>query len=159
MRHLLFTLALALPCHASVVVTGGATFDAMTTLYTYSYSVQNLGMEDIVLLTIPVDRGAAITNIMNPLGFELTFDPSQGSVNLTEDNNILTVESFAPNTTVGTFRFTSPLAPLMVSFSAFDATGTEFLGTVAAPVPEAGAASLGALGLAAAGLRRRRRQF
>lgn len=142
--------------HAAAVITSAVTFNAGTSLYHYSYSVQNTGLEDLALISIPADPASSVLGIMAPVGFDLTFDPSQGWLNLNEDNNIFTNQTFAVGSTVAPFQFDSPLAPGNVTFSAFDVTGTEFNGTAQAPVPEASTAMLSSLvGLVAATCRRR----
>jgi hypothetical protein len=129
-----------------------------TSLYHYSYSVQNSGTDDLVLVSIPVNSASAIVGISTPIGFDLTFDPVGGWINLNEDSSILTSQTFNAGSTIAPFEFNSPLAPGNVIFSAFDAVGTEFNGTIAAPVPEPTASLLGGLVAVGAMLKRRRRQ-
>jgi hypothetical protein len=143
--------------HAAAVLTSSAVYDAITSLYTYTYSVENNGLEDIVLVSIPTSTAANVMAITPPIGFSLTYDPSQAVLNLNEDNDILTAQTFAPATTTGPFGFKSPLAPIVVSYTAFDALGNEFTGNVQSPIPEPSAAMLA--GIAAAGLCSRRRRI
>ncbi len=142
---------------AAAVITGSAVYSTTTSQYTYSYSVTNTGItDDLALITLQVNTAAAILGISAPVGFTLTFDPSQGWVNFMEDGSILTPQTFAPGSTVGTFTFTSPIAPAASPFLAYDASGTEFSGFAAAPVPEPATGLFAAL--AAAGLITRRRR-
>lgn len=130
---------------AAVTITESVTFNPGTNLFLYSYSVMNTGTgEDIALVTIPVDPASNIMGISAPGGFELTFDPSQGWVNFNEDSSIITEQTFAAGSTVTPFEFNSTFGPVTVTYSAFDAAGTEFTGTTRTPssVPEPSAALL-----------------
>lgn len=143
--------------HAAAVVTGSAMFNTTTNDYTYSYSVMNSGpMDDLVLVSIPAFSPLGVSSIFAPSGFSLTYDMSQNWVNLIEDGSILTSETFAPGSTVSGFSFNSATAPGFVNFLAYDASGTEFTGSVVAPVPEPSGALLAVLAGAGATLRRRR---
>lgn len=153
-------LATAATSQAAVTLTGTAVFNSGTNMYLYSYSVTNTGtVEDIALITVPVDPAADIMGISAPSGFELTFDPSQGWLNFNEDSSIITDGTFAPGTTVGSFEFTSPFGPVTVTFTAFDASGTEFTGTTVTPssVPEPSAFLLFGMAAGLPLLSRRRR--
>jgi hypothetical protein len=142
---------------AAVSISSNVTFNSMSGLYHYTYGVTNSGALDIVLVSVPASSAASVAGIFAPIGYSLTYDPSQGWINLTEDNDIFTDNTFAPSSTVTPFEFTSPLQPVVVTFSAFDAGGNEFSGAVQSPIPEPSAALLA--GLAALGcITRRRRQ-
>lgn len=132
------------------------TFDGMTQLYRYSYSVTNNEALDLILLTIPTDSAADATSISPPLGFSLTYDPSQAVINLFEDSDLFTNQTFAPASTVSPFEFNSPFAPGLVTFTAYDVSGAEFSGTTLAPVPEPSISLLAALSSVAVLARRRR---
>jgi hypothetical protein len=150
-------LALSAPAQAAAIISGNATFNSATSDYTYTYSVMNSGTtDDLVLISIPVFSPLGVTNINAPMGFSLTYDMSQGWVNFIEDGSILTPETFAPGSTVGLFSFNSATAPGSAAFMAFDASGNEFSGLTAAPVPEASASLLALLAGFTAALRRRR---
>ena len=140
---------------AAVTITGSAVFNSAAGDYTYNYSVINTGPEDVAIVTIPAFSPLGVTNSFAPAGFVLTFDSSQWVVNFTEDGSILTPQTFGPGSTTGTFSFNSATAPGNVNFLAYDAAGTEFTGSVVAPVPESSAAAL--TGLASALMLRRRR--
>lgn len=163
-RTLLATCAALTACiaaapgaRAAAVITGNATFNITTNDYTYIYSVMNTGtVEDLALVTIPVMSTLGISSVFAPTGFTLAYDPSQGWVNFIEDGSIITPETFAPGSTVGEFRFNSASMPGMVQYSAFDAAGTEFNGSVVAPVPEPSGALLTLLAGSTVLLRRRR---
>ncbi len=146
---------------AAAILTGSATFNTASNDYTYSYSVMNSGtLDDLVLISIPAFSPLGVTGMFAPSGFSLTYDMSQNWVNLMEDGSILTLETFAPGSTVGGFSFNSRTAPGLVDFLAYDASGTEFTGSVTAPVPaqvpEPAGALLAALAATGAALRRRR---
>jgi hypothetical protein len=151
-------LMLSGAAQASVSITSSAIFNTATTDYTYSYSVQNLGaLDDLVLVTFKaMFSPIGISEISSPIGFSLTADPSQMQINLIEDGSILTPDTFAAMTTVGPFSFRSPIAPGITPYSAFDANGDEFTGTLTAPVPEPSAMFLlGVVAVAGTHLRRR----
>ena len=141
---------------AAVTVNHTVTFDEMTNLYRYSYSIQNTGMQDIVLLTIPVDALANITGISTPSGFSLTFDPVAQVNSFFEDNDIFTDNTFATGIIVSPFIFDSPLAPKNVTYTAFDVDGMEFRGTTVSPIPETSSALLSGIALVLAITKRRR---
>jgi hypothetical protein len=150
-------LALAGSAPAAAVLTGSASFNISTNDYTYSYSVLNTGLTDeLVLVSIPVFSPLGVTDRFAAPGFSLLYDSFQGWVNLIEDGNVVTPQSFAPGSTVGPFSFNSATAPGSVTFLAYDASGMEFTGSVAAPVPEATTALLTVLAGAGLTLRRRR---
>jgi hypothetical protein len=160
-QGLLLTICLSLAIrgdvHAAVTITGNSTFNVPTNDYTYTYSVTNTGLtDDLVIVTLPVFSPLGVGSVMAPTGFLLTFDPSQRVVNFIEDGNIVTPQTFAPGSTVGTFSFTSVMAPGTANFLAYDATGTEFTGTAVAPIPEPAAALTGLFAAGALLARRRR---
>ena len=141
---------------AAAVITGSAAFNVSTSDYTYTYSVMNTGMDDLVLVSVRSFSPLGVSGPFAPTGFSLTFDPSQGWANFMEDGSILTSETFAPGTTVGLFSFTSPYGPGAADFVAYDVSGTEFSGLTVAPVPEPGSFLTGSGALVLAALRRRR---
>ena len=161
-RWLLAALCLAglLPggeVRAAAVVTGGSSFNVNTGFHTYTYSVMNSGIaEDLAIISIPVFSPLGVSNTFAPTGFSLTFDPSQGWVNLIEDGSILTPQTFSAGSTVGSFSFDSLTGPGPVNFLAYDAGGTEFTGQTVAPVPEPSGTLLASLTAAGLLLRRRR---
>lgn len=147
----------ALPSRAAITILSNSVFNVGTNDYTYSYSVMNSSDTfDGVLVSIPAFAPLGITNIMAPMGFTLTYDPSQMWVNLQEDGSIITPETFAPMTTVSGFSFRSTAMPGAGIYSAFDASGLEFNGSASAPVPEPSGLLLGALVGLGAFCRRRR---
>ncbi len=153
---LLTGAALTEHSQAAVFITSNVSFNIGTSLYQYSYSVQNTEPMDLILVTIPANPASAVVGIMAPIGFDLTFDPSQGVLNLNEDSSIFTAQTFGTGTTVAPFQFNSPLAPGNVTYSAFDVGGNEFTGVVQSPVPEPSASLLaGLVGLVAVSKRRR----
>ncbi|NJM37156.1 MAG: hypothetical protein HC845_04380 [Akkermansiaceae bacterium] len=141
---------------AAVNVISDVTFDSTTNLYRYSYSIQNTGLLDLILLTIPTDSLANVTNISPATGFSLTYDRIAQVNSFFEDNDIFTDNTFAPGLTVSPFVFNSPLAPLSVTYTAFDVSGAEFSGTTVSPIPETSSALLGGVAIIAAVARRRR---
>jgi hypothetical protein len=142
--------------HAAVTLTQIITFDGMTNLYHYSYSIENTGTEDLILVTVPTDSSADITALSPPTGFSMTYDPSQGVVNFFEDSDLFTNQTFSPGSVITPFEFDSPFAPVAVTFTAFDVTGTEFTGSTLSPVPEPTVSLLGGLAAVAAMTRRKR---
>lgn len=156
----MLAVAMAATTQAAVTITNSTTFDAGTGLYRYSYSVTNTGTEDLILLTVPTVATADLLGISAPSGFSLVYDPFVMILDIREDNDIFTNNTFAAASTVAPFVFTSPLAPGLVTFTAFDVTGTEFTGTTFSPsvaaVPEPTASLLGAISLGLALTRRRR---
>lgn len=131
-------------------------FNAATNLYEYSYSIQNTGLLDLILISIQAAPSANVMGISAPAGFALTFDPSQGWLNFNEDNDIFTDQTFASGTTVSPFTFSSALAPGSADFSAFDVGGTEFTGTTLSPIPEPSVNLLAGLAVATCLAKRRR---
>lgn len=150
-------LALPLTASAAVTVTGLTSFDAATSRFTYNYSVSNTGTdEEIIKVTFPVSTSANLLGITAPTGFKLTYDTVLSLVNFVWGDDPFIMPTFAPNSTVSGFSFTSPDAPGPVTFTA-DAFSGEFNGTTVSPtaVPEPGALMLGLL--APLALFRRRR--
>ena len=142
---------------AAAVVTGNSTFNVPANTYTYTYSVMNTGLtEDLAIVSVRAFSPLGVSDVSAPMGFSLTFDPSQGWANFIEDGSILTPQTFAPGSTVETFSFTSTYGPGPASFLAYDAAGNEFTGQTVAPIPEPAGALL--TGLAAAGTLIRRRR-
>jgi hypothetical protein len=152
----IITAASAPMAQAAVNVISDVTFDSMTSLYRYSYSIQNTGTLDLILLTIPADSLADITNISPATGFALTYDRVAQTNAFFEDNDIFTDNTFAPGLTVAPFVFSSPLAPQSVNFTAFDVSGAEFSGTTVSPIPETSSALLSGIAIITAMARRRR---
>jgi hypothetical protein len=141
---------------AAVNVISDVTFNSITNLYRYSYSIQNTGSLDLILLTIPADSLANVTNISPATGFSLTYDRIAQVNSFFEDNDIFTDNTFAPGLTVSPFVFNSPLAPQSVTFTAFDVSGAEFSGNTVSPIPETSSALLSGIALMGAVTRRRR---
>jgi MYXO-CTERM domain-containing protein len=140
---------------AAVSWTSGNTFNSSTGQYTYSYSVVNSGSpEELIQVTFPVSPLAALMGLTAPPGFKITYDTVGARVNFIWDDDEFTPQTFAPESTVSGFSFTSPVGPGLVDFIASD-INQDFTGSTPAPVPEpsAGLLGLGALGLL---LRRRR---
>ncbi len=152
---ILFSVASVTQTQAAATITSDVTFDSLTNLYTYSYSIQNTGLLDLILITIPVSPLANITNISPPTGFSLTYDPVAQVNALFEDNDIFTDNTFAPNTTISPFTFRSPLGPGVVTFIASD-VNEDFSGTTLSPVPEPSGIMLTGIAALAAMIRRRR---
>ncbi len=142
---------------AAATITGNSTFNVPANTYTYTYSVMNTGLtEDLVIVSLRAFSPLGVSSISAPGGFSLTFDAIQGWANLIEDGSILTPETFAPGSTVGTFSFTSIYGPGPADFLAYDAGGNEFTGQTVAPVPEPTGALLTGMAAASVLIRRRR---
>lgn len=156
MRYLVLGAASVITSQAAVTITSSFNLDSGTNLYTYSYSVENTGPQDLGLVSIPVSTAANVFGISPPTGFSLTFDSVQGLISLFEDNDIFTEQSFAVGTINSPFRFTSALAPGSVTYTAFDVGGDEFTGSVIAPIPEPSALILAGITFLAASAHRRR---
>ena len=147
--------ALPMAAPAAVTVTGLSSFDAITNRYTYNYSVMNSdSMEEIIQVTFPISPVAALMGITAPTGFKLTYDTVGARVNFVWDDDDFTMQTFAPNSTVSGFSFTSPVAPAQSPFIASDII-QDYTGFTAAPVPEPSVLILGLLAPLAM-LRRRR---
>lgn len=144
---------------AAVTLTGTSAFDVGTSLFTYNYSVTNVGStEEIIQVTFPVSPGAALMGITAPTGFRLTYDTIGARVNFIWDDDDFTTQTFAPNSVVSGFSFTSALAPGVVEFTASD-VNQDFTGFTSAPavaVPEPSVLLMGLTALPVL-LRRRRR--
>ncbi len=148
-------LALAHSASAAVTLTGTTMFDAGTNRFTYNYSVTNsASTEEIIQVTFPVSPTAALLGITAPTGFKLTYDTVGARVNFVWDDDDFTMQTFAPNSTVSGFAFTSPDGPGPVQFIASD-INQDFTGFTTAPVPEP---SVMLLGLAAVPVLLRRRR-
>lgn len=142
--------------HGAVNFISTVNLNIATNLYEYSYSIQNTGQFDLILVSVPAATSANLIGISAPAGFALTFDPSQGWLNFNEDNDIFTDQTFASGSTVSPFKFSSALAPGNASFTAYDVAGTEFTGTTLSPVPEPSVSLLSGLAFASTVARRRR---
>jgi hypothetical protein len=143
--------ALPMPVSASVIVTGLSAFDAVSNRFIYNYSVTNSGSaEEIIQVTFPVSSSAALMGITAPTGFKLTYDTVGARVNFLWDDDDFTMQTFAPNSTVSGFSFTSPDGPGASIFVASD-INQDFTGVTSAPVavPEPSPGLLGLLSLLA----------
>lgn len=148
-------LAAAAPSQAAVTLLGTFNFDPGTLLYTYNYSVTNVASaEEIIQVTFPVSPAAALMGITAPTGFRLTYDTVGARVNFIWDEDDFTTQTFAPDSTVSGFAFSSAVGPGPTEFVASD-INEDFTGTTIAPVPEPSAALLGLAALPVF-LRRRR---
>jgi len=151
------SIALTGETRAAAIVTGNFTFNLPANTYTYNYSVMNTGLtEDLAIVSVQAFSPFGVSNASAPPGFSLTYDPSQGWANFTEDDLIFTPQTFAPGSTVGTFSFTTTYGPGPANFLAYDAAGNEFTGQTVAPVPEPSGALLTGFAVAGALIRRRR---
>jgi PEP-CTERM motif len=155
-RCLLLGVASVVTSQAAVTINSSFNLDSGTNLYTYSYSVENTGLTDLALISIPANSSANIAGVLAPTGFSLVFDSFQGSINLLEDSDLFTDQSFASGSIVSPFQFTSALAPATVTFTAFDVEGNEFTGSAVAPIPEPSSLLLVGLALLPVSARRRR---
>ena len=128
--------ALPMAAPAAVTVTGLSNFDAGSSRYTYNYSVTNSdSLEEIIQVTFPVSTAADLMGITAPTGFKLTYDTIGARVNFVWDDDDFTMQTFAPNSTVSGFSFTSPVGPAQSPFIASDIS-QDYTGFTAAPVPE-----------------------
>ena len=91
------------------------------------------------------------------MGFQTTYDTVSSRVNFIWDSDDFTPQTFAPNSTVSGFSFTSPVGPGQVQFTASD-VNEDFTGFTTAPVPEPSVMLLGLTVLPAL-LRRRSSSF
>jgi hypothetical protein len=129
-------------------------------LYHYDYAITNNAPEDLAIVSIPVLPGPdTIQNLSVPDGFVGSFDSGLGFVDFLGDvdmdgNQVV----FGQGTTLSGFMFDSPFAPGPGVFQALSVSGTSFVGSTSAPVPEPGSFAL--MGAAATSglfaLRRRR---
>lgn len=155
-RCLLLGIASVITSQAAVTISSSFNLDSGTNLYTYSYSVENVGPLDLALVSIPASAAANVFGISPPLGFSLTIDPFLGFISLFEDSDLFTDQSFLVGSITSPFQFTSALAPGTVTYTAFDVGGNEFTGSAVAPIPEPSALLLTGLTLVSAAVRRRR---
>lgn len=165
----LFGVVLATACsavlslgsaQAQVTVLGGATFDIGTGVYTYTYAVANTGPTfDLAIVNVPVALNSDLMGLTAPIGFDISFDPGVGIVSFFEDTNPSTLQTFAPLSLNGLFKFTSIVEPGLVTFDALDTNGDTYTGTTISPiVPEPGTMSLLGLAVLAPGWFSRRRR-
>lgn len=137
------------------VTSNGALFD-------YSYSVFNGAPSEIGVISFQtLDNVQAVTSPAAPPGFLTSFDDGNGFISFGQDTDPDTSQSFAPDSTVAPFTFTSRFAPGQVAFEAFDVDGNRYVGTTLAPAaaPEPNALLVfgtGVLGLSLIAARRRR---
>ena len=155
-RYLLLGLATAISCQAAVTVISSFTLDTNTNLYTYSYSVENTGPQDLALFSLPSSVQSNVFGVFSPMGFTQTYDPVFGFISFFEDSDLFTDQSFAVGTITSPFQFTSALAPSSVTYTAYDVAGDEFTGAAIAPVPEPSALLLAGLTILSAAASRRR---
>ena len=155
-RCLLLGLASAISCQAAVTVISSFTVDPNTNLYTYSYSVENTGLQDLALISLPSSAGSDVFGVFTPTGFSQTYDPVFGFISFFEDSDLFTDPSFAVGSIISPFQITSLLAPGSVTYTAYDVAGDEFTGTALAPVPEPSALLLTGLTILSASAFRRR---
>ena len=153
---LLIGITSPLASQAAVTVNSSFSLDTNTNLFTYSYTVENLGPSELGLVSIPTSAAANISNVVTPEGFILTFDPFLGFINLFEDSDLFTEQSFAVGTTTPAFQFTSVLAPGTATYTAFDTAGDEFTGAAISPIPEPSTLLFTGVALFAASARRNR---
>lgn len=157
LRSFLWLALASLPAAApaAVTVTGLSTFDPGSSRYTYNYSVTNMdSVDELIQVTFPVSASAALLGITAPAGFKLTYDTIGARVNFVWDDDDLTMQTFAPESTVSGFSFTSPDGPGLTPFIASDIS-QDYTGFTSAPVPEPSVLMLALLAPLAL-LRRRR---
>lgn len=116
--------------------------------FTYQLFVNNASPETLALVTVdvPAVEGAA-TDLVAPAGFLMTFDPGFGTVDLLEDIDPVTPQSFAPGTVQGAFTFRSPFDVSNTTFSGLDVQGNPFSGTLSLTLSSASAPEPGVLPL------------
>ena len=107
-----------------------------TTGYTYNYSVMDATTMELAIVTVPTATNSALTNLIAPTGFEITYDSGNGLVSFAEDNDQTTTQTFAAGSTVAGFSFTSLNAPGTVTFDALDVSANDYTGTTTSAVPE-----------------------
>ena len=142
--------------YAAVTVSSNVTFSSGT--YTYSYTVTNAGTTfDLATVDFPVGEGVSVTNLIAPPGFGAIFDGSPiNLISLFEDDDPVTPQTFAPNSTSAAFRYDSVFAPGVVTFSAIDANGDTFTGSAQSAVPESSSLMLlGTVAIPLLAIRRR----
>lgn len=184
-RPVFLATALTLTCFAAassqaqaqVTVTGSRT--GVVGAFTYSFDIFNGTAQTLAFVSLDIPANTLLTNFVSPTGFftDYAANPAQdgsvpGNIVFAEDFDDTTLQTFAPFTTVGTFRFDSPTLFTPSSFTALDVNGViyqsnviNFPGTTvltngaAAAAPEPGTLGLLALsGVPAATLFVRRRR-
>ena len=150
-------LALAAPASAAVALMATVSpLNTTTGRYTYTYSVINSASPDeIITVVLPVSKTAALMGLTAPTGFVVNFDTFQGLVNFDLDTIDSTMQTFAANSTVSGFSFTSPIPAASSMFTARD-VNMDFTDFTSAPIPEPSAAFLGFASIGLLVLRRRR---
>lgn len=124
--------------HAPAAVTISSNVSFESGIYTYSYSVTNFGTTfDLATIDFPIALGAVIGALSAPTGFGIISDGAPVNlISLFEDSDATTTATFAPDTTIGTFRFESSTPPSLVNFSALDVSGDIYTGTTQSAIPE-----------------------
>lgn len=114
--------------------------------FTYQLFVNNGSPLTLAIVTVDVPAVAgAATDLVPPAGFLMLFDPGFGTVDLLEDAEGGTPQSFAPGTQQGSFNFRSPFDVSATTFSGLDVQGNPFTGNLTlalANAPEPGALPL-----------------
>lgn len=123
---------------ARSAVTINSTVDFLAGVYTYIYSISNLGTtSDLTVVNIPVGMAVSADNLMTPVGFGAIYDGGAvNQVSFFEDADPGTSATFAPDSTTGFFSYTSTFGPGLVTFDAQDAEGNTFTGVTQSAVPE-----------------------
>ncbi len=136
---------------ARAQVTVVPTVTSTGALFTYSYSVTNSSATDLAIVNIDnlPQVSSAVTNLVAPAGFQITFDPGNGSMPGFGIVSFLPVlgsaQGFTAGSTISGFSFNSAFTPGTVPFDTLDNNGTPFNGTTRgpsagpAPVPEVSA--------------------
>lgn len=147
------TTAFTLPAQ-TLSVTPNVTFNMGTSLYSYNYTVSNVGPDEVFAITLGANPFGPNTlmNLMAPTGFQITYDSGNGLFSFLADSN-----SFTAGSMISGFTFNSAYAPGGATFDAVGASG-EYFGPSMAPVPEPSSILLGLLALPVIYLLRRRFQ-
>ncbi len=106
--------------------------------FTYQLFVNNASPDILAIVT--VEGVGDATDLVPAPGFLMAFDSGFGTMDLLEDINPVTPQSFAPATTQGPFFFRSTFDVHNTTFSALDVNANFFTGTLsltAAPEPGA----------------------
>ena len=131
---------LTFAAYAQVELNTNIDFNIGSGIYTYSHAVLNQGPTfDLAIVNLTVATNSNLMNLSAPTGFNINFDPGVGVISFLEDADPATPQTFAPNSTITPFTYTSTFAPVPIGFDALDAGGNTFTGFTLSAAPDSSA--------------------